>query len=335
MKNKKYTLCQPILTNIVYENKDLERLFHHKDIEQKVSISVTVSKINADGNDFITHIITDVIDMGLHMRLTFGVLSKVTSSELSDSEAQKILEAEVPELAFDRIRKVVKSLSSASGFPPIDMNRDDIEIEILEPENCEETPMGYEWLIYDIRSTAEGTEFLRALIEACGESWLKYEESPLYKYYYRFLNPIKYDHPHFDECGNDYWDFLFQLIFAECDSVGIEETKKGLPDIIFSYEDHEKMRTSNLTMEQVKEITSDLGTNAFTKTMVDLYGVAINKEYGDTLPNNLLLLEREIKKLYNYDPEKENNEEEELFKRVCTNVKRYADLTFQYHLLEN
>ncbi len=66
--------------------------------------------------------------------------------------------------------------------------------------------------------------------------------------------------------------------------------------------------------------------------MVSLYGLDLNLEYGETLPDNKPLLEAEIHKLYNYDSIMD--EEDKTFtERVCARMKEYADLTFEYRLL--
>lgn len=344
MEQKRFIIVNKILGELVY---DLPMSLKYcpiceKEPQTNIDADVRVRKRDEIDNDYIVEIDVSVTEgiinrwikkqANFRMRLGFLVIVKVAGEETDEKEIVEMLETEVPKSVVPDIQSLITSISDYSGLPQIWVNEHIFDAKKSLANESAALKIGYEWLINDINSSKEGTGFLRALIEAFGGSALEYKESPLYKYYYRFLNPIKYSHPHFDECNDEYWDFLFQLIFAECDSIEIEETQEGIPEIIFSYEEHQKMSTSNLTLEQVKEITSDLGATALTTTMVAMFGTDINRDYGDTLPDDTQLLEWEMKELYNYKPNDTEVERVELFKRICSRLKRYSELTFRYHL---
>ncbi len=322
----------------------LESLFNYDDnlIEQGTDIDVKVWSANEP--------MFYVVDMHLdategfsgeedfRVKLVYSALVKVNDEDMDDEEAVKLLGAEVPKILYEPARELLKCLTEASGFPPIilddydfdekllDMDKDSEQADVTEPD------LGYGWILHDIKSTEEGASFLQTLVRVCGETCLEYKKSPLYKGFYRFMAPIEYKHPEFAECDKNFWDLLFQLVFGESEYVNVLDGDDGLPEIEFSFSQYRNYRLTDLTLEEIKELTSELATTAFTSTMVSLYGLDLNLEYGETLPDNKPLLEAEIHKLYNYDSIMD--EEDKTFtERVCARMKEYADLTFEYRLL--
>lgn len=63
-------------------------------------------------------------------------------------------------------------------------------------------PLGYEWVLEDIRLVDDGAgvSFLNTVKDSTGNSLDVYTETPLYKYFYRFLTPIEYSHPDYEVC---------------------------------------------------------------------------------------------------------------------------------------
>ena len=148
-------------------------------------------------------------------------------------------------------------------------------------------PLGYEWIMEDIRLVDEGAgvSFLNTVKESTGNDLDVYEETPLFKYYYRFLTPIEYNHPNFKECEDSYWPMLFQLLFGEGENIKIIDEGNGLPEIEFDYCEGERRTVSSLTLEELKFITSELAVKAFTNTLVDILGYEkqMDADYANAL----------------------------------------------------
>lgn len=72
-------------------------------------------------------------------------------------------------------------------------------------------PLGWEWILEDVRIVEDGagTSFLKTVKDSTGHDLLLYEESPLYKYLYRFLTPIEYYHPNYKECDLQTFPYKF------------------------------------------------------------------------------------------------------------------------------
>ena len=188
-----------------------------------------------------------------------------------------------------------------------DMDSEDLFLkdDVDQPSEGNIFPLSYEWVIEDIRLDPSGATFLEAVKNMFQNDLSTYEKNPLFKYFYRFLTPIEYNHPDYKECDYSYWPLLFQLLFAECKNVTVVGRDGGLPDIEFDYIDGERRTVSSLTIDELKYITSKLAMKAFAHTLVNVIeyipqvpGVAIN---DDKLKAGHLILKEELHALFRTD----------------------------------
>lgn len=195
-------------------------------------------------------------------------------------------------------------------------------------------PLGYEWIMEDIRLVDEeaGVSFLNTVKESTGNELLTYEENPLYKYYYRFLTPIKYSHPDYEVCEDSYWPMLFQLLFGEGKNVKVIDGDNGLPEIEFDYCEDERRTVSSLTLDELKFITSELAVKAFTDTLVEILGYdkQMDNDYADILRGDQLILKEEFHALYNTDQPNASAEEIAFVDKLYARIKECDLQTFPY-----
>lgn len=195
-------------------------------------------------------------------------------------------------------------------------------------------PLGYEWIMEDIRLVDEGAgvSFLNTVKESTGNELLTYEENPLYKYYYRFLTPIEYRHPDYEECEDSYWSILFQLLFGEGKNVKVIDGENGLPEIEFDYCEDERRTVSSLTLEELKDLTSELAVKAFTDTLVEIlgYNKQMDNDYADILRDDQLILKEEFHALYNTDQPDASAEEIAFVDKLYARIKECDLQTFPY-----
>lgn len=195
----------------------------------------------------------------------------------------------------------------------------------------DKTPLGYDWIIQDIRSIEEGSNFLDCYTHAIGNSLSVYEDTPLYKYYYRFLTPIRYQHPSIKGCEDSFWGLFFQLVFAEGKRVKLLQRENSLPELSFSFPGYHRIKTSTLSKKELKQITSDLAAQAFTKTGVELLEVSIDEVYALTLPSDRPPLRLEFIQLYGYGDYYERTPP--FVKSFYRRIRDYDLQTFEYRLL--
>ena len=202
-------------------------------------------------------------------------------------------------------------------------------------------PLGYEWIMEDIRLVEDGAgvsflETVKNYLEKDGKSTdnelLAYEENPLYKYYYRFLTPIEYNHPNYGVCEDNYWPMLFQLLFGEGKNVNIIDGENGLPEIEFDYCEDERRTVSSLTLKELKNLTLELAVKAFTDTLVEILGYdkQMDNDYADILRNDQLILKEEFHALYNTDQPDASDEDIAFVDKLYARIKECDLQTFPY-----
>lgn len=195
-------------------------------------------------------------------------------------------------------------------------------------------PLGYEWVLEDIRLVDDGAgvSFLNTVKDSTGNSLDVYTETPLYKYYYRFLTPIEYSHPDYEECEDSYWPMLFQLLFGEGKNVKIIDGENGIPEIEFDYCEDERRTVSSLTLEELKFITSELAVKSFTDTLVEILGYdkQMDNDYAEILRDDQLILKEEFHALYNIDQPNASAEDIAFVDRLYARIKECDLQTFPY-----
>lgn len=344
---KPYSIIKTILVNVEYDAPDYIRsFFNDEDILFNNSYIDVIVRKDVLPMSYFVDVYTNVTEgkegNQIQLKITYSVLVKINDCNIQEDEILNILKAGVPKDIFNSIRDMVLFLTKATGLPPVrlkdyeSVSKHLKDYNIIQNKYDVEPPLGYEWIIYKILTVEDGAgaTFLDTFSLAFGTSWKKYRDSLFYRYYYRFMKPIKYVHPDFEECEADFWDIFFQLVMGESDDVIIEKGKADLPEIIISFEGFVNQRISNMSLEDIKDLTFELATIAFTNTMVSLCAIKYNDMYGDTLSNNYPPLKAEILKLYNYDNRITSEDYISLIDRICEHLRRYDDLTFEYRLLQ-
>ena len=168
--------------------------------------------------------------------------------------------------------------------------------------------VNFQWLINlqwakDDEELMEASKtFLNVYTSHVGEDAIvDYESMPIYKCYYRFFTPIEYLHPDFEECDESIWPILFQMLYGSFKSkCQVIDAGHGLPEIEFSYEHFQDRTISSLTLEELKELLSDLITEALVDLSVNLLSYQNeNIMPGEQSQNNQLKSELDFYRLFN------------------------------------
>lgn len=319
----------------------LESLFTNdkSSIEQNSDIDVKVWNANSPKH-YVVDIHIDIAEgfegrKDFYINLVYSALVKVSETcKREEDDIVEMLGEEVPKKVFPIVRELVKALTNSTGLPPVVLDEIDFEALLVKhlKKDDPEPALGYDWLLWDIRSTREGASFLETIDGVYGDKLLAYEDLPMYKYFYRFMKPIPYKHPDFEECESDFWDILFQLVFAESEEVKIIDVQDGLPEIEFFFMQYRSFNLADLSLKEIKDITSALTCQAFTNTMVSFYRMPIDDDYAQTLSSEVPPLDVQLSQLYTPSPDM-NDDDMEFIDRVRTKIRDYDDLTFGYRLL--
>ena len=125
---------------------------------------------------------------------------------------------------------------------------------------------------------------------------------------------------------------LFQLLFGEGKNVKVIDGDNGLPEIEFDYCEDERRTVSSLTLEELKNLTSELAVKAFTDTLVEIlgYNKQMDNDYADILRGDQLILKEEFHALYNTDQPNASAEEIAFVDKLYARIKECDLQTFPY-----
>lgn len=183
------------------------------------------------------------------------------------------------------------------------------------PDLFESEKVDFQWLI-NLQWAEDDEElmgaiktFLNVYTSRVGEDAIvDYESLPIYKCYYRFFTPIDYLHPDFEECDESVWPILFQMLYGSFKSkCQVIDAENSLPEIEFSYEHFQDRTISNLNLEELKELLSDLITELLTNLSVHLLDFQ-NESFmsEEELQNDQLKSELDFYRLFNANVSDEN-----------------------------
>ena len=357
-----FMIIRTFLKDVEFSSPNTPGLFFSNNSTASMGVSIDVQAKVAEGTslflvDLITRVTPKVEEQVIFdIQLTYSALVELDIT-LDEDTRKRILQVLVPQSLFNPLRAIVWEITTASGFPPFMLNDYDFmsnavgsasENTVNDIESSDEVdeiedvcfaddsddnnlPLGYNWIIKDIQSTDAGAGFLQILIQKGGVDISGYEGLPLYKYYYRFLQPIKYHHPEV-ECEESYWDILFQLIFAEGEEPKIiEGTTEQLPEIEVNFEGERKY-VSNLSIEELQSLTSDLAVQAFSHSMVEIIGASVDEYYAEEIDENNPVLKEELLKLYNCNQPFANTDTVAFVDQIYERIKECDLQTFPYKL---
>ena len=356
-----FMIIKSFLKNVKYSSPNTPGLFFSNNAAATLGVSIDVEvKVADDKSIFLVDLITRITpkveeQIIFDIRLTYSAMVEVDTA-LDEETRKKILQVAVPQNLYNPLRSLIWDISTASGFPPLMLNDYDFVSKTIDnasantmndSEDCVDTdeledvcltddsdvnnlPLGYDWIIKDIRSTKEGNDFLQTLIQKGRVNISRYEGLPLYKYYYRFLKPIKYHRPEI-ESEDSYWDMLFQLIFAEGENAKVIDGKTEVPEIEINI-DGERKFISDLTIEELKSLTSDLAVHAFTHSLVDIVGANIDIGYSAQINEDNPILKEELLALYSCNKPYANTDTVAFVDQIYERIKECDLQTFPYKL---
>lgn len=314
-------------------------------------LEVSIDVMTREGSDASLHLVD------LHVRLIPRICGKIvfdlkviysTLVEISDKNIDEesrdlLLKVVIPQDMYNPLRSLIWQMTSISGFPPVmlpdyDFSKprnkpskisNDEEVEAPEENNH---PLGYKWIMEEMCLTKEGADFIETLKEETHCDLSRYEDLPAYKYFYRFLEPIAYNHPDIEDCEDSFWDILFHLLFGEGEEVAVTEGETGLPEIEFTQWE-EKRTVSSLSLIELKMLASDLAVHSFTHTTVEMFRMKIDKEYAETLRNDRPVMKEELMRLYNCDQPDTDPSKLEFAEWVFSRIKECDLQTFPYKFM--
>lgn len=259
-----------------------------------------------------------------------GDIGNEDDSAFTSEDFDKLLD----DFIASQLESYAMDSQSNRGKETPEKDDEDYDLEDEDEDEEDDTPrenifpLGYQWIIEDISASREMRKLWFFVKDIEEDNLYTFEKIFLYKYFYRFMKPIEYNHPNYAECEELFWPLLLQMLYAETDDVKIIDTDIGVPDIEISYKS-DRRTISSLTLEELKSLTSELATKAITDTEVSIICVGVNNSYT-LLDNHYPVLKDEILTLFNcYLPEFDKKDLE-FVNGLYERIKRYDVDTLPY-----
>jgi hypothetical protein len=285
------------LKPVVMEISDVKDL---TDGFYRAEIKVTVTKFIEDSN------------ATLYVEMQFSPLVCITCGENKET----IMRESVPKRLFDNVRVIVWNLSSEANMPLM-LEDDAWEVR----EGCVDSKkLEQESEQLDLMS-AKQKEAFRDIVEA-------FKDLPSYDYYYRFFSPIEYTHPDFEECDEETWTVLFQLLFGSLRiDCHLDEQSDGSLDIRFCDTDGSGNTTSELTLLELEILIVDLWTEMGKGVLQIMEPENLNQEVKYELEEGALVSKKDFLSLYNVD---ENSNLSAMLEKMYERIVKCDGESFPY-----
>ncbi len=324
MNTQFFSVVREYVKDITFMSPNTPNLFFTNLKPANVEIQLAVNTSRSDDDLYqveLKAVVTPKSDNTIvyQLSISYFTIVKIEGEGVEDeSKLEPLLKVVIPQKMYDSLRALVWNITANSGFPPFMMTDytfsvNDSSCEEEENDDTESKddtsdahsvdniyPLGYSYLIEEIRHDEEGIKFLDTVTKFTSCTLDTYEDLPLYKYYLRFFRPIEYNHPQSSECEDSFWPFLLQILFDQGEDVMIANNGDSLPDIEFTYKG-KKCKVSELSTDELQMITYDLGADALTNTLVDILGQNINEKYYNSLLESEFIEREDLLKLYNCD----------------------------------
>lgn len=247
----------------------------------------------------------------LDIELKFAPLVFVLESE---ENVDEIMKEYVPRCLFNSVRVLVWNLSSEADMPL--MLSDD---DLLVSKTCDDPR--------DEQSVTEPT----AQKSAIGDIVKTFKDLPIYDCYYKYITPVKYNHPDIKECDEELWVVLYQLLYGsfnmDCDLVEVHE---GLLDIHFCDDEGHAGYISELTLYELEVLILHLWTSLGKDMLSLVKSDSLNEEVYIECEEGELISKEDFLSLYNIDEDDFGNSLSSMLEKMYDKIVKADAQSFPY-----
>ena len=287
-------------------NPVLMKISNIKDLDDgffEMEIDVTVSK----------HFEEDEAILYLELRYAPVVY-------ISDDENQNtILTDCVPHRLYENVRALVWNLSSEANMPLMLDN----EVRIIQEagDNQESEMQRNEQ--DDVISDKQEDVF--------GDIVKTFKDIPSYDYYYRFITPITYAHPDFEECDEETWEVLYRLLFGSLTmDCHLEERFDGSLDLRFCDVNGCGDTVSDLTLYELNVLFLRLWIELGNNDLRIMESENLNQEVECEFDENDLISKEDFFALYKIDKRNPSNNLSAILEKMYDKIVKCDAESFPY-----
>ncbi|MBQ9436041.1 MAG: protein-export chaperone SecB [Bacteroidales bacterium] len=264
-------------------NPVLMKISNIKDLDDgffEMEIDVTVSKHIEEG------------EATLYLELRYAPVVYISDDENQNT----ILTDCVPHRLYENVRALVWNLSSEANMPLMLDN----EVRIIQEagDNQESEMQRNEQ--DDVISDKQEDVF--------GDIVKTFKDIPSYDYYYRFITPITYAHPDFEECDEETWEVLYRLLFGSLTmDCHLEERFDGSLDLRFCDVNGCGDTVSDLTLYELNILFLRLWVELGNNDLRIMESENLNQEVECEFDENDLISKEDFFALYKIDKRNPND----------------------------
>ncbi len=221
--------------------------------------------------------------------VTYSALVHINDEEeLTAEDIYDILRYQVSQSIYATVRSIVWNVTRELGFPPVLLQNIDLASLEEKYSDITEEMMSYEEEIDKYNTSDKDICYANVikylLTNPCKELTIDldavksyfdpahaYMPLPSYLYLHRFLTPIQYNHPTFEDCDNHIWPMLFQFMFgSSLTTCRIVPNDNGLPELAFIFNNQPEKLVSDVDYVELKALLTFLVYEAITSISLHL-----------------------------------------------------------------
>ena len=239
---------------------------------------------------------------------------------ISDEENQNTILTEcVPHRLFESVRALVWNLSSEANMP---LMLDNEVLIIQEADQNHENGMQRNKQDDDISDKQE---------DVFGDIVKTFKDIPSYNYYYRFITPITYAHPDFEECDEETWDVLYRLLFGSLTmDCHLEERFDGLLELRFCDVNGCGNTVSDLTLYELNILFLRLWVEMGNNDLRIMESENLNQEVEFEFNENDLISKEDFFALYKIDKSNPSNNLSAILEKMYDKIVKCDAESFPY-----
>lgn len=345
--NKTYKIENAFLASSIFGFTGTPSLSYYTNCvidTERIRTDVSSAPVSDDGAHMVRisiqlETLNDVKDVVHVMSIVYMAFVRFYDENLTEEEIHDVLYTAVPRQLFDDVSSFVMDTAKRSGFPVklgkktymgsihdmgvVDIHEDEDDMD--DDDEFDDEFIDFQYILEKLSAQEEVADFLNAYKKLVGEDVTNsFDEMPAYSYYYKFFIPIEYNHPDYDNCDDDLWPMLFQLLFGNFNATcNIVDMGDEYPDIRFTYEEYQDKLISELTLDELKDLMEELVSDMLTDvTIVMLDYQYVGTEYCKNIDVYRLVRKNEFLKIFGQDNMISLNKDElEFIEKMYSRIK--------------
>jgi preprotein translocase subunit SecB len=176
-------------------------------------------------------------------------------------------------------------------FDDFDHDEEELDAKITYVDTSKGEVLNYKWILEQLMKSSLSKELLQLFAQATRNPKLEWRELPQFKHFYKFFAVHLFSLPKdlLEVADNSFINPFINLVLGEADDVAIVKKNKMVSDVDFTWKG-ERFLLSQLTLEDVQDMTLGLTMKSFMHTGRDLFDKCFNTAYEALMDKKTMTL---------------------------------------------